>query len=196
VSLEVEMYLPKADDTLIKTWLDRLLQLGMQCELHPDFSFLSQTGYLPIKLRNLKPTRAEFENQDFSSGFEFYLEKFEIASMPFQQSAAPKGLGRLFGKKPSTSEYRVSQQVDEILRTCRLHLTFRFSPADVFELRLADLSSIILAELTDGIRYLPSEGEWMKNQDFANTALSSIEEFERSLEDGGYKSHPFESWIK
>jgi hypothetical protein len=195
MALEVEMYLPKADDSLVKPWLDRLHQLGMSCELHPDFSFSDQRGYLPIKLRNLKPTRKEFEDQDFLSGFEFYLENFDFNMLPLQQTATPKGLGRLFGKKSVALEYRIGRDVDEILKACKWQLLFRFSPADIFELRLADLSSIILAELTGGLRYLPSESKWMKNQNFANTALESIEEFERSLEGGNYKSHPFEGWI-
>jgi len=194
MALEVEMYLPSANDSLIQPWLDRLAELGMRCEFHPDFSFSSQNGHLPIRLRNLKPTRDEFKDRDFLSGFEFYLAKFNISEMLFKKPVKPSGLGRLFGKKQAAAPHRVSGEVDAILEKCNWHLTFRFSPADVFELRLADISSIVISELTNGIRYLPSDGEWMVNQNFAPVALASIEDFERSLEVGGYQSHLFEGW--
>jgi hypothetical protein len=195
MALEIETYFSNIDDNIIEPWLSRLLDLGMRCELHPDFSFKTQSGYLPIKLRNLRPTREEFKGKDFLSGFEFYLDEFNIVSIPFQRVEPRKGLSSFFVKRPSLATFRISPDIDQKLETCKFKLTFRFSPADVFELRLADLSSIIIAELTNGIRYLPSDGEWMTNIDFAQTSLESIEEFERSLSEGGYQSHLFEGWI-
>jgi hypothetical protein len=193
LSIEILTYAPKADDSLIHPWLNELSAYGMKCEVHPDFSFSDSSGYLPIKLRLLKPTRQSFENVDFISGFELYVDDFDFAAFSASQKRPPRGLLNFLWPLKGRSS-ALTEEIEAILATCTKCLTFRFSPADLFELRLADMSSILLMELTRGIRFLPADNQWHYSKGDALSSLESIKEFESSLPEDGFSTHPFEKW--
>ena len=193
MAIEIQVYAPKVDDLLVKPWLDRLLKLGMQCDIYPAFSFTNHQGYLPFRLHLLNPTRESFRIGNFLSGFELTVDDFNPGEFRASQQIPKRGLLSFF-KCQSKTHTSLSPAAEAILNNCRKRLTFRFSPADVFELRLADISSIILMELSNGVRYLPSDNQWHHEIGFAEDSLSSIEDFERSLPEDGYATHPFEGW--
>jgi hypothetical protein len=193
MAIEIVTYAAHVDDSLVAPWLDQLLNLGMKCELHPDFSFESQSGFLPIKLLNLRPTRGEFNNILFLSGFEFYVDKFDV-EIEFPIVLPRRGLLNFFEKKAEEPNQRVNSEVDAKLLSCKWRLTFRFGSADVFELRLADLSSAILMNLTDGVRHIPEDSDWSIAPKLLHQIVEAVEEHERSLDVGTYQSHRFESW--
>jgi hypothetical protein len=48
MSLEIQTFVPAVDDALIPRWISRMAELGMQCEIYPEFSFADQSGFLPF----------------------------------------------------------------------------------------------------------------------------------------------------
>ncbi len=185
--LETLTFLRSVDDTLVVPWLEKLSDLGMDCELHPAFSFSSQRGFLPIRLGLRRPVRGLPTSTTYLTGFEFYLSDFELKT---QFPTRAGGLSRFFGRK-----FRVSSSVDPILTRCTKQLTFRWGSADVFELRMASLSSLILAELGGGIRYYPADLIWYERGEAIAEELRDIEEYEAGRSDEDIQRHIFNGWI-
>jgi hypothetical protein len=192
MALETETYLPHANDALITPWLSGLREIGMQCELHPEFSFSTQNGFLPIKLRLLKPTRPEFDKHDFLSGFEFYSEDFLLKDS--FEYAVKKGTFRGLFRGFTSSRTYVSSTVDPILSKCRKRLKFYWGSADVFELRLSALSSLLLSRLADGISHYPADGIWYESSTSLTDELKQIEEYEAQIDKEDLKFHRFDGW--
>jgi hypothetical protein len=191
--LETETYLPRADDCLTAEWLKRMAELGMECEIHPEFSFETQTGFLPFKLRLNRSRRNFLHNKDFLTGFEFYRDSFDHRKT-IVKKATEGGLRPKLFKWRTPPQYLVNAAIDTILRKCRFVLTFRWGSADTFELRLVSVSSLVLAEITGGISYYPADDIWYDSQTAVLDGLTEVEKYEASLSEPDFKVHPFEGW--
>jgi len=44
MSMDINTYVTEIDDSVIPKWLSAFRPLGMICEIHPNFSFVTHTG--------------------------------------------------------------------------------------------------------------------------------------------------------
>ena len=193
MSLDLNVFVEKIDDSIIPNWIGRMNEMGMECEIHPDFSFDNHTGFLPFKIR-LTMTDHEFlMNKDFVVGFEFYRDPFEYEEE--LKSLQPKKslLDKLLNKS-STPVYFASPEIDEKLSKCSEVLTFNWGSADSFELRMASLSSAIISELVNGVCCYPADDIWYDNKNIVEEAYKEILEYEASLKPSDWITHDFEGW--
>jgi hypothetical protein len=190
MSLDIETYVPSVNDSQIPLWLSRMKELGMICEIHPKFSFPKQSGFLPFKLQIHDSAHQELNGVDFLTGFEYYISDFDfdVELKEFQEFQEEEGtlpkrgmLSRLLGKK--RPQIYATPELDELLKRCQTRLTFRWGSADLFELRMATVSSAVLAEITTGISSYPAEGIWYDRNTAAVDAVSEARDYENSIKD-------------
>ena len=141
MSMQICTFVPEVDDAVIPAWLERLEKAGMPCEIHPDFSFADQRGFLPFKLRLTSPAHEEWADESYLTGFEFYMEDFDLAAEIDKRTEKPSGLKRFFGAKPIPVNF-VSAEIDARLAGCTKVLIFVWGSADTFEMRLSRMQYI------------------------------------------------------
>lgn len=194
MSVELLVYLPELDDALIPRWIERLNELDMICDIHPDFTFKQVGGFLPFRVVLKKPLRPELGGKAFLTGFELYLDVFSLADEIAALTPRPSFWDKLRGKKPKPVFF-ASPEVDQKLASCTRALTFSWGTADMLELRMAALSALILAEVTGGICYDPEADTWISGKDAIIEELKEVEAFEASLKPEEVQLHPFEEWL-
>jgi len=177
-------------------------ELGMTCEIHPNFSFATQSGFLPFKLRIHDSAHQELNGVDFLTGFEYYISDFDfdVELKEFQEFQGEEGtlpkrgmFSRLLGKKQP--QIYATPKIDELLKQCQKRLTFRWGSADLFELRMATVSSAVLAEITGGISHYPPDGIWYDRSTAAVDAVSEARDYENSIKSEAVKVQRFERWL-
>lgn len=197
MSLAMDTYAPAFDDSIISPWIERMNTLGMHCEVHPEFSFRTQEGFLPFKIILERSKHEHLIGRPFVTGFEFYLDDFDL-----QAAITPaipkltffdKVLGRVSPPSPPKT-YLVDPDVDARLAPCKELLTFVFGAADDLELRMATISSAVLAELTGGVSSYPADSIWYPSSYKPEEALKEAEAHEASLSANELKLHDFEDW--
>ncbi len=194
MSLEMDTFVPSVADTHIPLWLSRMRELGMLCEIDPGFSFATHTGFLPFKLRIQDSAHTDLNGIDFMTGFEYYISDFSLEAAQQALEPKPSLLGGLFGKKPTAKPY-ASPEIDQYLKRCRKRLQFVWGSADLFELRMATVSSAVLAEITQGVSSYPADGVWYDRSNAAVQALSEARAYENSVKPKDLRTHRFETWL-
>ena len=69
MSLDITVYTRQLSDDLIPKIQRRLNDFEMTCEIHPEFSFAGQTGFLPFKFQLTNPPFEILRNKALTSGF-------------------------------------------------------------------------------------------------------------------------------
>ncbi len=54
MSYDLNLYIPVATNDIIDPWMQELKNLGMECEVHPEFRFEDHSGFLPFNVKVLK----------------------------------------------------------------------------------------------------------------------------------------------
>ena len=73
---DINVYLKDVNDGIITDWKEKLKGFGLDCDIHPDFSFNIQTGFLPFKY-TLKPGKIQgYNGEALISGFEMYIDDY------------------------------------------------------------------------------------------------------------------------
>ena len=193
MSLEYRVFVQSVDDTIVPRWLEDLNALNMRCDIHPEFSFTDQAGLLPFKLNIQSGTRPELLNQDFVSGFEFDMEDFDIDAQ-IAALSEPGLMDRLLGRN-TRRDYFMSPEIDERLRPMKKMMIFNWCFDDIFEYRLARLSSITLSRLCGGLCYSREDECFFEGDDAVTIALAEVEQFETLLKEKAVKTHRFEAWL-
>jgi hypothetical protein len=194
VTLEMQTFVPRVDDRIIPLWLERLNGLGMHCEIHPDFSFTSHSGFLPFKVCITKSNRSGLAGVEYLTGFEFYLNDFSLEQAILQAMPRLTLLGKLFRKHPTRTEF-APPEIEQILARCTKVLSFSWGTQDALELRMASLSSLILAKLLHGIAYYPADDIWYTDPNAITMSLAEIEGYEASNESANLHLHEFRKWL-
>jgi len=192
MSVEIHTYVPAVDDLLLPRWLLEMKKLRMDCEIHPGVSLVSHSGFLPFKICIHDSVHEELNGVEFLTGFEYYMDDFSLEAELEKRAPKPRGLGRLFGRKEPLQPYATAE-LDEKLKRCRKLLTFSWGSADLFELRMATVSSAILAVITGGVSS-PADDIW-NDRPAAAEALAEAREYENSLKAKDIKVHRFEGWL-
>lgn len=193
MSLDINVFLKEPDDTIIPRWLDELNRLGMECEIHPEFSFKDHTGFLPFKIKVTSNSLDELMNVEYLTGFEFYMDDFDL-DKSIEPSKKQSIIEKLLGK-PVKENYFVSLEIDEKLKQFNKVITFNWGSADTFELRMAVLASATLAKVTGGISCYPADDVWYNTDTVVEEAIAEVSDYEKSLKPREFKLHKFEQWL-
>ena len=191
MSMSYNVYLKDIDDSSVQEWISELNKLGMDCEIHPEFSFKTQTGFLPFKIKIHENTHEALKNKDYLTGFEYYLEKFDLEenSEYVEQSFFQKIL-----KKKTKLPYH-SEEIDQRLKDKKYVVTFNFGISDTFELRMASLASATLSKISDGVCCYTDDDQWYDNATVTDQLLKDVSEYEKSLKEREFRIHEFEEWL-
>jgi hypothetical protein len=193
MSLDINVFLKDPNDALIPLWLEELNKLGMECEIHPEFSFNDHSGFLPFKIKITSNSNEELMNKEYLTGFEFYMDNFDLEEN-IEKTEGSSLFGKLLGKKTQVN-YFASSEIDEKLKHCNKVITFNWGSADTFELRMAMLSSATLARVAGGISCYPADDIWYNPETVVEESISEVAEYEKSLKPREFKLHEFEGWL-
>ena len=191
MSLDITVYTSQLSDQLIPNLKARLRDFEMSCEIHPEFSFMDQKGFLPFKFQLTNPPFDILKDKMLTSGFELFVSNFNLAEAKSKKRSDL--LHRLFQKDPLTQPL-VTNEIDGRLADCKYAVTFVWHAVDSFELRFASLTSAILTELTNGVCTY-SQDIWYTNENLVENVWKEIKEYETSLlKEKDLKFHEFEKW--
>lgn len=194
MSLDIDLYVENIDDSLIPLWIDKLNQLGMKCEIHPDFSFDNHFGFLPFKIELFDSQQQDLRNDEFMTGFELCIDDFNLDHEIEGNKAKQNLLYNVLSRESSKVNY-VNPEIDEKLKKCKKRLTFMWGSADIFELRMALLSCATLAVLTNGVCYSSADDIWFDNSTIVEDSLKEVLEYENSFKPNELKLYKFERWL-
>ncbi|MES2108848.1 MAG: hypothetical protein V4577_08880 [Bacteroidota bacterium] len=193
MSLDLNVYCKELSDDLIPRIVKRLNQYEMVVEIHPDFSFETQTGFLPFKFRLTNPPVETLNETDLISGFEVYISDFNLSSEKKALKPKPGFFDKLFGKTTPDVPF-APPEIEKRLAECKKLVSFVWHVGDSFELRFASLTSAILTELTGGVCSYPADDIWYDNKNIVEEAFAEIKGYEKSLKEKDIKYHEFEGW--
>jgi len=189
----MQVFVPTVNDSLIPKWVERLNSLEMRCEIHPGFSFVSHSGFLPFKVELEKSTHEQLLGNEYLTGFELFLGDFDLSKEVEAITPKLSFFDRLKGQKAKPT-YFASPEIDARLASCKKVINCVWGAADTFELRMATLSAAILAEITNGIFSYPADNFWYTGSDEVEKALKEAEAYEASVRPKQLKLHKFEKW--
>lgn len=193
MSLEINVYCKKLTDDLMPKIVKRLTEYDMIVEVHPDVMFTSYTGFCPFKFQLTNPPVEILREKVLVSGFELYIEDFDLATA--KEDLKPK-LGfwdKLIGKKQPEIAF-ASPEIEKRLEDCRKVVSFVWHASDSFELRFVSLVSAILTELTNGLCTYPADDIWYENKDIVDEFYKEVCDYEKSLSEKELEYHEFDEW--
>lgn len=193
MSLDINVFLKDPDDSLIPAWIEELNKLDMECEIHPEFSFKDHSGYLPFKIKITSNSHDELMNQEYLTGFEFYMDDFNLEKN-IEKPKEPSFIGKLIGKKAQIN-YFASPEIDEKLKSYNKVIILSWGSSDTFELRMAMLASATLAMISGGISCYPADDVWHSPETAVEESINEVAEYEKSLKPREFKLHKFEGWL-
>lgn len=144
MSISYSVFLSTIDDSAISEWLYELNQLGMDCEIHPDFSFNECDGFLPFKINIKENSHELLLNREYLTGCELYIDTFDIEQ---EKSFKRQGFIEKLWSKPAQKDFYHSAEIDENLKDKKWIVMFSSGVADTFEFRIASLGSATLAKV-------------------------------------------------
>jgi len=193
MSLNLNVYCKELSDDIIPKIKKRLNDFEMDVDIHPDFSFTDQTGFLPFKFRLTNPHLSILKDKELKSGFELYIDDFNLQSE--KENLKPKlGLfDKLLGKKQPDVSF-ATPEIESRLNDCNKVVTFVWHASDSFDLRFASLTSAILTELTDGVCCYPADDIWYDNENIVDKAYKDIKDYEQTFNEKDVQFHEFDQW--
>ena len=165
----------------------------MTVEIHPDFSFSDQTGFLPFKFKFNNPFFKILEGKELMSGFELYKDDFSLTAKKEELNPKKGFFGKLLSKK-TPEETFAPPEFEKRLEKCTNEISFVWHVGDTFELRFAMLTSAILTKITDGVCCYPADDIWYNNDKIVENAFQEVTEYENSLKENDLKYHLFNNW--
>ena len=192
MSLELQVFAPSLDDSLIPRWIDRLNSLDMTCEVHPAFSFSDHSGFLPFRLQLAASSHAALVGVPWASGFELFVGDF-VLSDEVPPTPPQSFFQRVLGRSPEAT-YFASPETDARLEECTNVVSLFWGTADYFEFRMATLSAAVLAEITGGAARYPADELWYDEAGQVETALAEAQAYEAAVVPEPEKLHRFEAW--
>ena len=193
MSLNISVYTKTLSDDLIPKIVKRLNDYEMIVEVDPDFSFNDQTGFLPFKFRLTNPHLDILKNKELSSGFELYIDDFDLKKAKEELKPKLSFFDKLFGKKQQEVAF-ASPDIEKRLIECQKVISFVWHSGDSFQLRFASLTSAILTELTDGVCTYPADDIWYDNKSITDEAFKEVKEYEQTLKEKDIEFQEFEKW--
>lgn len=194
MSLDLQVYTKRVSDDLIPKIVSRLNEYEMICEVAPSFSFEDQSGFLPFKFQLTNPPFDILKGKVLTSGFELFIEDFDLEEEKEKAKPKQRLMDKLFGKK-QPGKHLFNSDIDNRIKDCKKLLTFVWHVGDSFELRFASLTSAIITELTNGVCCYPADDIWYDNENFVESTWKDIKDYEtKHLKERDLKYHEFEKW--
>ena len=193
MSVDLHVYSEQFSDGLIPILTKRLNEYEMVVEVHPDFSFTNQAGFLPFKFLLTNSSFGILKDVPLISGFELYIDDFDLQTEKEDLNAEPSFFNKLLGKRKEEIPF-ASPEVEQRLKNCKKVANFNWHASDTFENRFALLTSAILTELTQGICYNPQDDLWCDSKDIVDNIYKEVKQIEQSLKEGELLFHEFEGW--
>lgn len=195
MSLDLNVYCKKVSADLVPKIVKRLNDFDMVVELHPNFKFDKEadSGFLPFKFRLKKPYFDSLKDKDLKSGFELYIEDFDLQITKDELKSKQSFFDKLLGKKQPEIAF-ASPEIEERLKDCKKNVVFVWHAGDSFELRFALLTSAILTEITNGVCCYPADDIWYDNKNIVENAFDEVQSYEQSLKEKEFEFHEFDEW--
>lgn len=195
MSLEIKVYCNQLSADLVPKMLKRLNDYDMIAEVHPDFRFSEQTdtGFVPFKFRLKHPHLEILNGKTLKSGFELFIEDFDLAKEKAALLPKQSFLDRLRGKKQESAAF-ARPEIEARLQDCKMAVSFVWHAGDSFELRFASLTSAVLAELTNGVCQYPADDIWYDNDHIVDKAFQELLAYEQSLPESEIEFYEFDKW--
>jgi hypothetical protein len=195
MSLDINVYCKEVSKELIPKIVKRLNDFDMVVEVHPDFKFdrETDTGFLPFKFHFKNPRFDILKGKELKSGFELYIDDFDLAKAKEELKPKPSFFEKLLGKKQSEVSF-AEPDIEARLKDCKKVVTFVWHASDSFEFRFASLTSAILAELTYGVCTYPADDIWYDNKNIVAEAFKEIKEYEQDLKEKDIEFMEFDQW--
>ena len=101
MSLALKVYCKKVSKDMIPKIMKRLNDFDMVVSVHPDFKFDAEedSGFLPFKFRLTNPPFAILKDKELKSGFELYIDEFDLQTEKENLKPKLSFFDKLFGKK-------------------------------------------------------------------------------------------------
>ena len=159
---------------------------GLKVEIHPEFEFETQSGFLPFKVI-FEDENCSHRGKEFISGFEFSLDD-EYDYKADLKELQPKGLFSCFNKR----KYICDEQIDAALKESKYLVGMYFH--EMMELVVAQIFSAYLSLSCGAVYYDPQADTY-----FLPEQLNADEEINSGLQalyaDEFQEWHPFEGWL-
>ncbi|MBK7970359.1 MAG: hypothetical protein IPK08_16245 [Bacteroidetes bacterium] len=174
--------------------MKRLNDFDMVASVHPDFRFDADedSGFLPFKFRLKNPAFNCLKDKDLKSGFEFYMEEFDLQTTKENLKPKLSFLNKLLSKKQPEVPF-ATPEIEARLKECKIVVSFVWHASDSFELRFASLTSAILTELTNGVCAYEDE-TWYENKNIVDKAFQEVIEYEHTLTEADLDFMEFDEW--
>ena len=192
MSLDIKVYCKKVSADLVPKIVERLNDFDMVVEVHPNFTFDKEkdSGFLPFKFRFKNPYFDSLKDKDLKSGFEIYIEDFDLQKTKDELKPKQSFFDKLLAKKQPDIEF-ASPEIEERLKDCEKVVNFVWHSGDSFQLRFASLTSAILTEITNGVCCYPADNIWYDNKNIVKNAFNEVQEYEQSLKEKEIEFHEF-----
>lgn len=194
MSLTIKVYCKKVSKDLIPKMMNRLNDYDMVVSVHPDFKFDAEedSGYLPFKFRLKDPRLSILKDKELKSGFELYIDEFDLHTEKENLKPKMSFFDKLLGKKQMEIPY-AAPEVEALLKNCVIVVSFVWHASDSFASRFASLTSAILTELTDGVCSYEDE-TWYETRNIVDNAFKDILEYEDTLTIQNIDYMEFDKW--
>ena len=195
MSLDLIVYCKNLSAGLVPKIVKRLNDFDMVVEVHPDFKLDQEndTGFVPFKFRLKTPYFEKLKDKDIKSGFEIYIDDFDLQKAKDDLKPKLSFFDKLLGKKQPDVEF-ASPEIERRLKSCDKMVTFVWHSGDTFELRFASMTSAILSELTNGVCCYPADDIWYDNKNIVEKAYKEASDYEKSVKEKDFEFHEFDEW--
>ena len=194
MSQAFKVYCKNVSKDMIPKIMKRMNEFDMVVRVHPDFEFDSEkdSGFLPFKFHFPNPPSEILKNKELQSGFELYIDQFDLEAEKKRLQPKLRFFDKLSGKKQPEVPY-ATPEIEAKLKECKIVVSFVWHARDSFALRFASLTSAILTEITNGVCSYEDE-TWYNNQNIVKNAFKEVIEYEQSLSEKDLDFFEFDEW--
>lgn len=196
MTYDISVYTKTIQADLVTKIAKRLNDFDMDVEINPDFKFdkKNDSEFVSFKFRLKKPYFDKLKDKDLKSGFEIYIEEFNLQQAKEEMKSKLSFFDKLLGKKQLEIEF-APPEIEKRLKECENVVTFVANSNDNFELRFASLTSAILTEITNGVFcYRVADDIWFENKNIVNEVFKDVIEYEKTIEELHFNFYEFDEW--
>lgn len=195
MSLDLNVYVKTISADLVPKVLKRLNEFDMVVDVHPDFKFDQEndSGFLPFKFRLKSPYFDKLKDKDLKSGFEIYIDDFDLQQAKKELKPKLSFFDKLLGKKQAEVAF-ATPNIEDRLKDCKKVVTFVWRSNDTFELRFASLTSAILTEITGGVCCYLADDIWYENKNIVEEAFKEATDYEKTIKEKDFNFYEFDEW--
>ncbi|MCW5822330.1 MAG: hypothetical protein KIT34_05970 [Cyanobacteria bacterium TGS_CYA1] len=168
MSIDINVYLSGLPKDWIARVTKRLLEFGLECEVHPDYKsdYETHMGHLPIKMKLVNVGPAEAREKEFLTGFECAFSDFDYAEelKEVRYPAKPNFVQKLLFKQAQAPgrEFIKDEITDDLLQSYSKIFAINYHHAN--EELISHAFAAVLTELVSGLfndpqadQYLPAK---------------------------------------